>query len=232
MSLWQCWKVNTMETLTVFLISVTSALGLVALGLAGLVIGADRHRPARQGMKARQKVTLMAFVLVATTLGAAPGQSLMAAATVTVSQPMQANRRLPTAPSNPAVSASAQAASTVEYQAGRLSVSVETMPLAQLLREVARQTGLEIRGLESLRVDVSARFSALPLLEGLRSLLASVNYVLITEPSPQGGTQITRVLIFGWETAPSPEASPRAEEPKPAGVIAAQEEQRRAIAAL
>ncbi len=86
---------------------------------------------------------------------------------------------------------------SVEYEDRQLSVNAEQTPLAQILREVARQTAVEVQGLEGLQEEVSVRFTRLPLQEGLQKLLGSVNYLLFEATSPQGGMRPTRVLVFG-----------------------------------
>jgi hypothetical protein len=63
---------------------------------------------------------------------------------------------------------SAEEPFTIEWKAGRLSVTAEGAPLAQVLREVARLTGVEVEGLKGLHEPVSARFANLPLREGLQ----------------------------------------------------------------
>src|SRR5262245_31032293 len=70
-------------------------------------------------------------------------------------------------------SPSALALLSVEYKGRNLSVNAEHTPLAQILREVARQTGIEVQRLEGLQDEVSSvRFARLPLREGLQRLLA------------------------------------------------------------
>lgn len=111
-------------------------------------------------------------------------------------------------------SQSAQARWSVEYKGGHLSVSAEQAPLAQVLREVARQADVEVQGLERLEEKISLRFTNLSLREGLQELLASVNYLLIEDTFPQGEAQPTRILVFGRLTVPSLQArqAPASEE--------------------
>jgi type II secretory pathway component HofQ len=61
----------------------------------------------------------------------------------------------------------------VEYGQGRLNVIAEKIPLSQVLREVAQQTGVEILGLEKLQEKISVSLSDLPILEALQKLLVS-----------------------------------------------------------
>jgi hypothetical protein len=79
----------------------------------------------------------------------------------------------------------AEAPLQVEWKEGLLSVIAEKTPLTQILREIVRQTGMEVQGLERLQGDVSVRFSALPLGEGLRRLLVNVNYAIIEDVAAQ-----------------------------------------------
>jgi hypothetical protein len=103
--------------------------------------------------------------------------------------------------------ADAQTRLTVEWQAGRLSVSAERAPLAQVLQEVAHRTGIEVQGLDGLQESVSVRFSDLPLSEGLEKLLAQINYAILERPSPQGGTQPDLVVISTRRAPPTGEGN-------------------------
>jgi hypothetical protein len=100
----------------------------------------------------------------------------------------------------------------VEWKGERLSVVAERTPLSHVLQEVAKQTGIEFRGLEVLQENVSLNFERLPLLEGLRRLLAPANYVIIEKRSSQGAVLPAQAVIMGRvtpltsETAPSEEA--------------------------
>ncbi len=123
---------------------------------------------------------------------------------------------------------SAQEPLKVEWMEGRLSVTAEETPLAQVLQEVARQTGLEARGLERLQEKVSVRFSGLPLREGLQKLLAHVNYVILEKKSFRGDTRPVLVLASGGRTAPSSGQQGESQEEEP--VI--EEDQGRRLAAL
>ncbi|HEX9871604.1 MAG TPA: HEAT repeat domain-containing protein [Candidatus Tectomicrobia bacterium] len=87
----------------------------------------------------------------------------------------------------------------VTYHEGRLSVHAEHIPLSRLLEEVARQTGLEVRGRPSLQPDMSVQFAELPLLDGLRRLLAHVDHLLLIEYSPQGRIERMQAEVFGGE---------------------------------
>lgn len=122
----------------------------------------------------------------------------------------------------------AQEALQVEWKEGRLSVTAEETPLSQVLQEVARQTGLEARGLERLEEKVSVRFASLPLREGLQKLLASVNYVILEKKSSQGDTRPVLVLASGRHTNVS--LSRQGENPEEEPVM--EEDQGRRLTAL
>lgn len=128
-------------------------------------------------------------------------------------------------------SPSAQPPLTVEWKEARLSVIAEKTPLTRILREVARQTGLEVRDLGGLEETISIRFSSLPLGEGLRKLLADVDYVLVEETSPERGTRPALALIFG-RRATLPSTSRTAERAKLGGDAAAEKEPGDRLAAL
>jgi hypothetical protein len=93
--------------------------------------------------------------------------------------------------------ACAQAIPTVEWKEGLLSVVAEKTSLSQVLQEVSRQTGIEIRGLEELQEEVSVSFASLPLHEGIQKLLSPVNYIILEDVVSQGGVRPTRALILG-----------------------------------
>jgi hypothetical protein len=96
----------------------------------------------------------------------------------------------------PARAAAPQDSPQVSYRNGRLSVTAEGVPLRDVLHGVAGATGLEITGLEALSEPVTISLTAVPLREGLRRLLARLNYVLLEEPGREQSTRPIRVLIF------------------------------------
>jgi len=113
------------------------------------------------------------------------------------------------------VLAAAQARLMVEWRVGRLSVSAERVPLSQVLREVARRTGIEVQGFDGLQDPVSVRFSNLPLPEGLEKLLAQMNYAILERSSSQGGARPALVVVSGRR--PPPAAHPSSEGTGPEG---------------
>ncbi len=90
----------------------------------------------------------------------------------------------------------AQTPIKVEWRDGLVSVAAEKAPLSAILQEVARQTGIEIQGIEELQDGVSAHLSRVELTEGLQSLLADCDYAL--EGGSSGvASQPVRLVIFG-----------------------------------
>jgi hypothetical protein len=78
-----------------------------------------------------------------------------------------------------AVAAAADAtAPDVRWDAGRLSVRLEGVPLDEVLAAVAQETGLEVTGEPLDRRQVNKRFEALPLPEALARLIGRQNFVL------------------------------------------------------
>jgi hypothetical protein len=82
---------------------------------------------------------------------------------------------------------------TVEWQEERLSVIAEKAPLADILREITRKTGVKVDNAESLREKISIRFFDLPLQEGLHELLASMHHRVMSEEKPQQGKSLMAV---------------------------------------
>ena len=93
---------------------------------------------------------------------------------------------------------------SVRYERGRLSVTAEMIPLAEVLREFGRQVGLTVTGAEDLREPISVRFSNLSPYEALRRLLVHVSHVIVVEPTPlRGEPRLTHVQVFGTRGARS-----------------------------
>jgi hypothetical protein len=103
-------------------------------------------------------------------------------------------------------SASAHVSLQVEWRAGGLSVRAEKVPLTQILQEIARRTGMEIRGLGGLQELVSVRFAGLPLQEGLQKL--SVNYAIVWKTFSQEDQRPVLALVFGPRALPPLQALP------------------------
>ena len=101
----------------------------------------------------------------------------------------------------------------VEWQVQRLSVQASKAPLSQVLREVSRQTGIEIRGAKPLQEKVSIAFSRQPLNYAIRTLLAKMNYAIVEEKSANGEPRPVRILILGRRNSADREPVPVAQAP-------------------
>ena len=73
----------------------------------------------------------------------------------------------------------AQSSMTVRWSDERLSVQASGAAVASVLREVARQTHVQIRGLEKATGTADVEFAGKHLVDGLRVLLADFNYVIV-----------------------------------------------------
>ena len=85
----------------------------------------------------------------------------------------------------------------VDWNKGRLSVAAENAELSQILREVARQTGIEIRGSQDIGQRVSVHFSDVSLEKGLKALLDGVDYAVLGDISSPEKTRAAHVVVFG-----------------------------------
>jgi HEAT repeats len=84
----------------------------------------------------------------------------------------------------------------VELNGTRLSVVADKQPLSQVLREVARVTGITVRGAETVPQPISVHFTNLPLEEGLRNMLAGVDYALMGTATTAADFSDVRVVVF------------------------------------
>src|SRR5437667_9240148 len=66
----------------------------------------------------------------------------------------------------------------VAYDAGRRTVHAERVPLADVVREIGRQSGAEIVGEVRKPRDVSRQFDRVPLVDALARLLGEQNFTL------------------------------------------------------
>jgi hypothetical protein len=103
----------------------------------------------------------------------------------------------------------------VEVRDDLLTVKVQQLPLEQVLKEVAQQSGISLRIQGSLAEPVSVVFENLPLDDGVKRLLKDRNFVLIYSRGPAGAApqQLTEVLVFS--TTPATPASTVARRPEP-----------------
>ncbi|MGH8614804.1 MAG: HEAT repeat domain-containing protein [Gammaproteobacteria bacterium] len=70
-------------------------------------------------------------------------------------------------------------------------------PLAPLMQEISRCTGVEILGLDKLERKISIQFSNLALAEGLRRLLGEFDHVFIADQPTDDAALPRRVLLLG-----------------------------------
>ena len=67
----------------------------------------------------------------------------------------------------------------IQYSKDALTVHLTNVPVAEVLDEIARQSGAEIRGQVRSDGDVTAQFDAVPLPEALHRLLGDQNFALV-----------------------------------------------------
>ena len=91
-------------------------------------------------------------------------------------------------------------ASSIDFNHGKLSVSLHAMPLHQVITEVARQTGIDIQFIgEHPVTTVDMQFSDSLPEPGLRRLLGETNSIFLYADTDAGGNpggQLTKVLIL------------------------------------
>jgi hypothetical protein len=90
----------------------------------------------------------------------------------------------------------------VDWNKGLLSVSAENAELSQVLREVAHQTGIRIRGSQDAGQRVSIHFSDVSLEKGLKALLDGVGYAVVGDISSPEKARSAQVVVFGWPASP------------------------------
>lgn len=100
-----------------------------------------------------------------------------------------------------------------------LSVTANHAPLSEVLREIARQTAIELQEEDKLQEQVSIDFSDVSLIEGLRILLEHKDYALLGNAS-SGGRGSLRLLMFGDRTLSS-EPALKNRKPAPSSAYAA-----------
>jgi len=96
----------------------------------------------------------------------------------------------------------AESAIKVDWNKGRLSVSAENAELSQVLREVAHQTGIRIRGSQDVQQRVSMHLSDVSLEKGLKALLDGVDYAVLGDISSPEKARLAQVVVFAWRTPP------------------------------
>jgi len=96
--------------------------------------------------------------------------------------------------------ATISAVSSIDFNHGKLSVSLKAMPLQQVITEVSRQTGIDIQFIgEHPAATVDMQFSDSLPEPGLRRLLGETNSIFLYADTDAGGShggQLTKVLIL------------------------------------
>ena len=101
-----------------------------------------------------------------------------------------------------ASAARAESTIKVDWNKGRLSVSAENAELSQVLREVAHQTGIKIRGSQDVQQRVSMHLSEVSLEKGLKALLDGVDYAVLGDISSPEKARSAQVVVFAWLAPP------------------------------
>jgi HEAT repeat protein len=86
----------------------------------------------------------------------------------------------------------------VDWNKARLSVNADNAELSQVLRELARQTGIKIIGSQDMRQRVTIHFSDVSLEKGLKSLLDGVDYAVLGDLSSPEKARAAQVVVFRW----------------------------------
>ncbi len=101
----------------------------------------------------------------------------------------------------------------LKWEAERLTLDAEGVPLSQVLAALSAKTGIEITGAGALDDRVSAHFAGMELIRALQELLSGLDYAIAAGP------RVSRVLIVhsarnsGW--TPPPVRTEAAEPAKP-----------------
>jgi hypothetical protein len=88
----------------------------------------------------------------------------------------------------------------IQYDKDALTVRLTNVPLSDVIDELGRQSGAEIRGQVRAPRDVTVEFDAVPLPEALHRLLGDQNFALIYG---DGGKLAAVRLLGGPQAAPS-----------------------------
>ena len=108
------------------------------------------------------------------------------------SSPVQASVRAPTLP--PPVL-------KVKWEAGKLSLDAEGVPLWEVLQVVSRQSGIVVTGAQGLRDPVYAHFTGIELRRALQGLLSRLDYAIIAGPGGAAASRGMRVVVFRGDTS-------------------------------
>jgi hypothetical protein len=99
----------------------------------------------------------------------------------------------------------------VRYEDDRLSVKLDKVPVSDVLDELSKVSGAEIRG-QANGGDVTAEFDAVPLSEALHRLLGDQNFALVYGDS---GKLKAVKLLGGPQQAPPPGVATAGVRPQP-----------------
>jgi hypothetical protein len=97
---------------------------------------------------------------------------------------------------------------TVAWEEPYLSVQAKNTPLHEVLGEIARQTRINARGIESLWEPVTIDLEKTSLYDGLRKILDRKNYVIVSTHRSQGQPPPLILLLLGQPSSvPLPSAN-------------------------
>ena len=89
------------------------------------------------------------------------------------------------------------AAPEVKWASGLLSVKARGQPINTVLHEIEKQTGIVVKGGDALTEPAGSDFDRVPLVEGLRLLLASQSYLIVEGRGATPRPAATRVFVVG-----------------------------------
>jgi hypothetical protein len=116
-------------------------------------------------------------------------------------------------------SAPEDAPGQIAFEDGKLTVRSSTAPLRQLIDEISRLSGVQVRWMDAevREQAVSVEFTALPLSEAVQRILRVTNFLLMYAHRDEG-TQLTQIWIASREDAggqPGRNPQPAPTEPPP-----------------
>jgi hypothetical protein len=84
----------------------------------------------------------------------------------------------------------------VDYVGGKLTVSADKVSLAQVLQEIGKKTGLEVRGLSEAGKMVAVQLSGVSMAQAIQGLLGGTNYVIFGSLATPASVRLARVVII------------------------------------
>jgi hypothetical protein len=100
----------------------------------------------------------------------------------------------------------------IQYEKDALTVRLTKVPLSDVINELGRQSGAEIRGQVRADRDVTVEFDGVPLPEALHRLLGDQNFALIYGD----GGRLAAVRLLGGPQGPSGQKPPTPTSPQTA----------------